>query len=172
VWACIVTAVLLIPLVVMQFTHQVKWNVVDFVVMGCLLFGIGLGYEVVARRSEKTTYRIACGVGLVTAFVLFWVNGAVGIVGNEGQPANLLYGAVFAVGLVGSLLSRFKPRGMAHTLFTAALVQLSIPLIALIIWPQVSWGAAGLFRVFVFNSVFAFLFAGSALMFRRAATTS
>ena len=30
------------------------------------------------------------GVGLAGAFLLFWVNGAVGIIGNEGQPANLM----------------------------------------------------------------------------------
>jgi hypothetical protein len=102
----------------------------------------------------------------VAAFLLAWVNGAVGIIGSENQPANLMYGAVFAVGIIGSLVARFKPRGMAYTLFAAALVQLSVPIIALIIWPQISWGGAGLVGVFVLNAFFAALFVVSGLLFR------
>jgi hypothetical protein len=169
VWAVVVALLLMIPLVAMQFTGEVNWDLFDFVVMGGLLFGVGLAYELVARRSGKTVYRIAFGVGLVAAFLLAWVNGAVGIIGSENQPANLMYGAVFAVGVIGSLVARFKPRGMAHTLFAAALVQLSVPVIALIIWPQISWGGAGLVGVFVLNAFFAALFVVSALLFRQAA---
>ena len=172
VWAVVVALLLMIPLVAMQFTGEVNWDLFDFVVMGGLLFGVGLAYELVARRSGKTVYRIAFGVGLVAAFLLAWVNGAVGIIGSENQPANLMYGAVFAVGVIGSLVARFKPRGMAHTLFAAALVQLSVPVIALIIWPQISWGGAGLVGVFVLNAFFAALFVVSALLFRQAADPS
>jgi len=155
----------------MQFTDEVKWTLFDFILMGALLFGAGLAYELVARRSEKTVYRVALGIGLAGAFFLLWVNGAVGIIGNEGQPANWMYGAVFVVGFVGSLLSRFKPHGMARTLFTAAFVQLLVPVIALLIWPppDTSW-APGIFGVFVLNAIFVMLFIVSALLFRRAGT--
>ncbi len=170
VWAVVIALVLMTPLVAMQFTNEVNWDLFDFVVMGALLFGAGLAYELVARRSEKTVYRVAFGVGLVGAFLLFWVNGAVGIIGNEGQPANLLYGAVFPVGFFGSIMARFEPRGMARTLFAAALVQMSVPVIALISWPPpaTSW-SPGVFRVFVLSAFFAMLFVGSALLFRNAA---
>ena len=170
VWAVVIALILMIPLVAMQFTNEVNWDLFDFVVMGALLFGVGLAYELVARRSEKTVYRVAFSVGLVTAFLLFWVNSAVGIIGNEGQPANLLYGAVFAVGFIGSLMARFKPRGMARTLSAAALAQMSVPVIALISWPPpaTSW-APSVFGVFVLSAFFAMLFVGSALLFRHAA---
>jgi hypothetical protein len=171
VWAAVVAFILLIPLLAMQFTDEVVWDLADFIVMGGLLFGVGLAYELVARRSEKTVYRGAfgVGVGLAGAFLLFWVNGAVGIIGNEGQPANLMYGAVFAVGLIGSLMTRFKPRGMARTLFAAALTQMLVPVFALLIWPPpvTSW-APGVFGVFVLSAFFAMLFVVSALLFRRA----
>ncbi len=172
VWAAVVAFILLIPLLAMQFTDEVVWDLADFIVMGGLLFGVGLAYELVARRSEKTVYRGALGVGLAGAFLLFWVNDAVGIIGNEGQPANLMYGAVFAVGLIGSLMTRFKPRGMARTLFAAALTQMLVPVIALLIWPPpvTSW-APGVFGVFVLSAFFAVLFVGSALLFRRANAT-
>lgn len=164
-----IALLLLIPLITMQFTDEVKWTLFDFVLMGAVLFGVGLAYELVARRSEKTVYRVAFGVGLAGAFLLFWVNGAVGIIGNEGQSANLMYGAVFAVGFVGALVSRFKPRGMARTLFAAAFAQMLVPVIALLIWPppDTSW-APSVFGVFVLCAFFAMLFVVSALLFRRA----
>ncbi len=120
-------------------------------------------------NSPVSLQVVAFGVGLAGAFLLFWVNGAVGIIGNEGQPANLMYGAVFTVGFIGSLMARFKPRGMAPTLFAAALAQMLVPVIALFIWPPpaTSW-APGVFGVFVLNAFFAMLFVVSALLFRRA----
>lgn len=175
VWAVVIALILLIPLVLTLSGSGVDgegwhWTLFDFVVMGALMFGVGLAYELVARTSEKTVYRVAFGVGLAAAFLLGWVNGAVGIIGNEGQPANLLYGAVFAVGFIGSLMARFKPRGMARTLFAAAFAQLLVPVIALIIWQsQISWGGAGMSGVFALNAFFAALFVLSASLFRRAA---
>jgi hypothetical protein len=176
IWAAVIALLLLIPLVLTLLGSGVDgegwhWTLFDFVAMGGLLFGVGLAYELVARRSEKTIYKVAFGIGLGTAFLLAWVNGAVGIIGNEGNPANLMYGAVFAIGFIGSLMARFKPRGMARTLFAAALAQMLVPGIALIIWPPqvTSWGAAGVDGVFVLNAFFAMLWAASALLFRRAA---
>lgn len=153
----------------MQFTDDVNWDVFDFVLMGAVLFGIGLAYELIARRSEKTVYRVAFGVGLAGAFLLFWVNAAVGIIGNEGQPANLLYGVVFVVGFIGSLVARFKSSGMARTLFSAAFAQMIIPVIAFLIWPPpvTSW-APSVFGVFMLNTFFATMFAISGLLFRKA----
>lgn len=169
-WSAVIVLILLIPFTAMQFTAEVNWDLFDFMVMGIALLGIGLAYEFIARRSEKTVYRIAFGTGLLGAFLLFWVNGAVGIIGSENNPANLLYGAVFAVGLIGSLLARFKPHGMALMLFIVAIVQLLIPVFALFVWPaQTSWGEAGVFGVFVFNSIFAILFVVSALLFQKTA---
>ncbi len=174
VWVVVVVLILIIPLVAMQFTEEVNWSLFDFVLMGTILFGVGLAYELIARRSEKKTmYRVAFGVGLVGAFLLFWVNGAVGIIGNEGQPANLMYGVVFAIGFIGSLVARFKSRGMARTLFAAAVAQMLIPIVALIIWPPpvTSW-APSVFSVFVLSAFFAMLFTVSALLFRCANATS
>ncbi len=118
-------------------------------------------------------YRVAVGVALAAAFLLVWVNGAVGIIGNEGNPANLMYFGVLAVGVIGALIARLEPHGMARALFATAFAQMLVPVIALIIWqPQVtSWGAAGVVGVFILNAFFATLWLGSALLFRRASAT-
>ncbi|MBT8235984.1 MAG: hypothetical protein KJO04_07310 [Bacteroidia bacterium] len=170
-WFLGVALLLLIPLITMQYTSEVNWDFTDFAVMGAVLFGIGLAYELIARRSQKTTYRVAFGIGLLGAFLLFWVNGAVGLIGNEAQTANLLYGAVFIVGLAGSILSRFKARGMYYTLIVAAIVQMLVPVTAFFIWPPpvTSWSPSVL-GVFVLSGFFALIFLLSGLLFKKAST--
>ena len=169
VWAGIVALLLMIPLIAMQFTTEVNWDFTDFAIMGAILFGIGFAYELIAGRSANTVYRTAFGVGLLGAFLLFWVNAAVGIIGNEGQPANLLYGAVFVVGLVGALISRFKAKGMSNTLFVATIVQMLVPMTAYFVWPppETSWSPSVL-GVFVLSGFFAVIFLVSGMLFRKA----
>ena len=166
VWSVIVALVLMLPLAT-QFTNEVQWN--EAAAYAVILLGAGGTYELWQwLKTRGSAYRFAFGVGLAWVLLLGWVSGAVGIIGSENQPVNLMYWAVPAVLLIGSLISGFNPRGMARTLFAAALVQILVPVIALIISPEVSWGNAGVIGVFIFNSIFAVLFLGSALLFRRA----
>lgn len=73
---------LLIPLVAMQFTNEVNWDIFDFIVMGILLFGTGLLCEFVLRKVKNTKNRIIiCGAVLLTLF-LIWAELAVGIFGS------------------------------------------------------------------------------------------
>lgn len=122
-------------------------------------------------KSRPAAYRWAIAVALTTVFLLVWMNGAVGIIGNEANPANLMYFGVLAVGIIGALISRFQPYWMARTFFMMALAQALVPVIALIIWPPqvISWGEAGVFGVFLLSVFFAMLFIVSAFLFRRAA---
>ncbi|MFA6393561.1 MAG: hypothetical protein WCW25_01680 [Patescibacteria group bacterium] len=167
VWAIVVAFILMLPLA-MRFTNEVQWG--EAVAYGVMLLVAGGFFELWQwLKTRARAYRIAFGVGLAGAFFLGWVSGAVGIIGSENNPANLMYWAVPAVLLIGSLISRFKPGGMARALFAAAVVQALVPAVALFIWPaEASWGEAGVIGVFVINSIFAALFAVSALFFRRA----
>jgi hypothetical protein len=77
------------------------------------------------------------------------------------------------VGCVGAVHARLEPRGMARALFATALVQMLVPVIALIIWsPATNSWAPGVLPVFVLNACFASLFVGSGLLFQRASTTN
>jgi hypothetical protein len=122
-------------------------------------------------RTKNWYYRIASALGLGTALLLFLLNGAVGIIGPETQPANLLYVAVLVAGLGGTLLARLKARGMHKTFMFVSLVQFIIPFVSFLIWPQLSWGGAGMAGVLILNSFFAMLFVASALLFRKAGLT-
>ena len=161
--------ILLLPLIAMQYTDEVVWDLADFVVAGVLLFGTGLAYELMARKGGTVAYRAAVGIALATVFLLVWVNGAVGIIGSENNDANLMYFGVISIGIIGAIISRLQPLGMARALFVTALAQALVPVIALTIWQPTSWGAAGVFGVFVLNAFFVMPLVGSALLFKRAA---
>ena len=160
-------SLLLLPLLAMQFTDEVAWDLADFSVAGVLLFGAGLTFELVARKASHIAYRIAVGVAVAAALLLVWISLAVGIIGNEGNPANLMYIGVLAVGIIGALLTRFRPQGMARALFATALAQVLVAAIVLTarlgtsgpIWPK---------DLLIATGFFAALWLGSALLFRRA----
>ena len=107
-----VAALLLAPLVAMQFTSEVDWDETDFIVMGFIFGSLGLALEFMVSRSESMAFRIASGIAILAAFLLIWANLAVGMIGSEGNPYNLLFGGVLAVALVGSIAARFRPSGM------------------------------------------------------------
>lgn len=164
--------ILLLPLLAMQFTDEVDWDVADFVIFGALIISVGLVYELASRKAKESgnaAYKTAAGLALAAAFLLFWINGAVGIIGSENNDANLLYFGVFAVGIVGSFLVRFRPYGMTIAMAAAAVTQALVPVIALIIWRPTGWGAAGMIGVFALNGFFVALWAESAFLFQKAA---
>ena len=80
--ALTVLLLLLIPLIAMQFTDEVNWTVLDFVVAAILLLGTGLLCELVIRKINKIKYRIAICVVLLAALLLTWAELAVGIFGT------------------------------------------------------------------------------------------
>ncbi|MGF1473568.1 MAG: hypothetical protein ACFB50_17745 [Rubrobacteraceae bacterium] len=155
--------ILLGPLLAMQFTGEVVWTLADFLFAGVIIFGTGLAYVLVARKTRNTAYRAAVGLALAAAFILVWAAGAVGIIGSEDNPANLMYVGVLAVGIAGTLIVRFEPEGMARTMVATAVVQGLIAGIALI------YGLGGAAEIVLPNGFFVGLFAGSALLFRHAA---
>ena len=65
----------------MQFTNEVNWTLSDFVVVGILVLGTGLMYELVLRNINQLKYRIAICGALQFALIMIWVELAVGIFG-------------------------------------------------------------------------------------------
>jgi hypothetical protein len=77
-----IAAILLAPLVAMQFTDQVHWTPFDFIVAGALLLGAALAYEFFARKSGSVAYRVTVGLVIATVLVVVWAELAVGIFGT------------------------------------------------------------------------------------------
>lgn len=162
-----VALIVLIPLVLTLLASW-HWRPGAFVLAFVLLFGgAGLTYELVAKKMlSNKTYRFAVGVAVAAVFVLVWMNAAVGgILGDD--PANMMYLGVLLVGFIGAVIARLEPQGMSHSLFATAFAMALVPAIALIIATPAF--ANGVVAVFGLHAVFAMLFVGSALLFRRAA---
>ena len=72
-------ALLLAPLVAMQFTEEVNWTPFDFAVFGALLAVAGGAFELVVRLTRRQAVRAAAGAAIAAAFLLAWAHGAVGL---------------------------------------------------------------------------------------------
>jgi len=77
-----VPILLLIPFIAMQFTDEVVWTSLDFVIMGILLLSTGLLCELVLRKVTKIKYRIVLCIAILVGFLILWAELAVGIFGT------------------------------------------------------------------------------------------
>lgn len=78
VWGA-VAALLLLPLVAMQFTAEVNWGAEDFAAAAMLLIGTGLALEVAARVLVGPVRRALAAAVIVAVVVLVWAELAVGL---------------------------------------------------------------------------------------------
>jgi hypothetical protein len=164
----LVTAVILLLFyVLMQISNEMNWSVFDFAVAGAFIFGTGLTYQLVTRKAGTMAYRFAVGLALAATFILVGVNLAVGVIGSEDNPANLMYGGVLAIGFLGAIIAELRPQGMARTLFAMALAQGLVAVIALILGLGAPW--SGPVEIVTLNGFFVVLFVGSGVLFRSAA---
>lgn len=109
---------LLLPLVA-----KAPWTASDFAFMGVLVGSVGLAFEFIVRKSGSLAYRFGAALALVAAFLTVWVNGAVGMIGSEDNPFNLLFGGVLFVALIGAIVARFEPAGMTRAMVVTAIAQ-------------------------------------------------
>jgi hypothetical protein len=156
----IAALLLLIPLLA-----RWPWTIGDFIFAGILILGAGFGYELISRKTNNKTYKIAVGIAVITTFLLLWINAAVGIIGDK-NPANMLYLGVIIIEILGIFIAKLQPKGMTRALLITAFAQALVPIIALIIWSpkNYSW-APGILPVFVLNTFFVVLFLSSAFLF-------
>jgi hypothetical protein len=154
-------AVWMVPLVASQFVDDWHWGVGGFVTAYFLFFLTGMAIALIARRIGLWSYKAGVGVALVAGFALAWSNMV--HVADSGNPANLWYYSVLAVGTAGSCLARLKPRGLASTLFAMAA---TLALIAVILpsgaTPYLARNMA------IGHGVFVVLFTAAGLLFRHA----
>lgn len=76
--------VLLVPLAAMQFTAEVSWSPLDFLVMGLLVFGTSSLFVLAARRAPRR-YWLPLGLLFGLGFLLLWAELAVGVFTGVGS---------------------------------------------------------------------------------------
>jgi hypothetical protein len=84
-WVAIVTvALLLIPAIAMQFTDEVNWGALDFLLMGVLLFVTG-SLAVLTWQKINPKYRMIAIIGVLLMILLIWAELAVGVFTEIGS---------------------------------------------------------------------------------------
>ena len=159
IWA-FAGALFLLPLVAMQLTTEMQWDGFDFLVMGGMLLTVCVVYEIAAHLARSNAYMVAAGIAVGGAFLTVWANGAVGIIGSENNPANVIFYWVLAFEFAASVLALFRARPMAWVMVGTAVMQLGVCVYA--------W-MAGLGHVWVFTGVMCALWLASARLFHEAA---
>lgn len=145
-----------------------SWDVLDFAVFAALLAGVGGAYWLARRMTDNTAYRAGVGIALLAAFLLVFVNGAVGIIGSSNNDANLMFFGVLAVGIISAVFAGFQPVGMVRAMTATAIAQVAVAVIAVTaglgasgpVWPT---------DVLVLTAFFTALWLVSAWLFRKAA---
>ena len=154
-------AVLMVPLVASRVVEGWNWSAGSFVFVYVLFFGTGMAYAVIARKMGAWSYKAGVGLALVAGFALGW--STMVQTADSGHPERLWYLSVLIVGLIGALLARLQPRGLAGTLFamaaTLALIAVMLPSGAP---PYLARNMA------IGHGVFVALFTASGLLFRHA----
>jgi hypothetical protein len=74
--------ILSVPLITMQFSEDVDWNLADFIVIGLLLFGTGIVYEFVVKKLQTKTQQMIAAAILLAVLLLIWAELAVGVFGS------------------------------------------------------------------------------------------
>ena len=154
-------ALMLLPVLALRGIEAAAWDLPgDFVFLAILLLALGLAWELAARIPDRRAYAAGAGIALAAALGGTWINLAVGIVGSEDNPANLIFAAPVAVAAAGALLARLRPPGMSLATTAAALAQLLAFAVAL---------AAGIGFTGPITILFAGLWLIAAWLFRRSA---
>ena len=63
----------------MQFTNEVNWNILDFIVAGILLIGTALACNFSLQKIKNTKLKVAICVAILAFLFLIWAELAVAI---------------------------------------------------------------------------------------------
>ena len=157
----------LLPAIAMQFTAEVNWTALDFTVFAVMIGSVGLALDRLVHLSANASFRLASIALMFTSFLLIWVNLAVGIIGGDSEPLNLLYALVLVAGAVMAWAGRFTPNAMLNCCLSMAVTQSVITLIAIIL----GWGQpySTPMMLFIGNGIFILGFLTAGALFYHAA---
>jgi hypothetical protein len=154
-------AIMLLAACAKLFVPGFLWTPGDFLAMGILLVVPSLCFEVALRMARNDNfYLLGAALGIGACFLLVYFNLAVGIIGGEDDPANVVFLWVIGTALATSLLARLRPAGVAIAMVVTALVQAGVAVYA---WTLGSPEGT------ILSAAFAGVFLAAAACFRHAA---
>ncbi len=157
-WAAAL-ALLLTPLVMMQFSDEWHWTIGSFLFAGTAIGGVGLLYELAERASENRPYRAGVAVALVASFLTVWTT----LVRDDGNGIGFFL--VIMAAVVGGISTWFRPAGLARAMLGIAIMQALLGA-AIATAPSTASMPGGPFKVLLFSGFFSALWLTSAAFFR------
>ncbi len=118
--------------------------------------------------TTATAYRSAVAVAIGTALFLIWGIGALGVLGVEGDRADLMFLGVLVIGLGSAITARFRAEAMVRAMLVTAAATLLVGVIALLLGKHEA-AESSVPEILGLTGMYASLFAGSAWLFRSAA---
>lgn len=115
-------------------------------------------------KSASTYYRLAVGVFVATVLFLVLAVGALGIIGDGEQDR--IYIGVLVIAVIGTVVARLRPAGMAVALVATAAAQALITLTAFLAGLH---EGASVIDILGINAMYVVLFGLSAWLFWRSA---
>lgn len=112
-----------------------------------------------------TTYRIALGIAAGATLFLILGIGALGVIGAEGDRADMMFLGVLVIGLGGSIVTRLRPEGMVWTMGAMAAATMTVGIIAIILRKHEA-EESSVAEILGLTGMFAALFAASAWRFQ------
>lgn len=93
----------------------------------------------VTVRGDNRFYRWAWVAFLAGVFLLFWVNGAVGIIGASNNDVNMLYNALLGLGVLAAIVLKGRSLVLAMLMLVMDFFLCSLLAVA---WVM-DWGISG-----------------------------
>lgn len=130
-------ALMLAPALATRLTDQMAWDPADFILVAIMLAAACGAWEFAMRKTENWAYAAGAIVAAGAALLLFLVIGAVGFIGNEDDPVNLLFFGVITLALGGAIIVRFRAGGMSRTMAVSAGAQIAAGALAVAMVPDI-----------------------------------
>ena len=119
-------------------------------------------------NGASTTYRIALGIAAGATLFLVLGIGALGVIGAEGDRADMMFLGVLAIGLGGAIGTRLRPEGMVWTMGAMAAATMIVGIIAIVLEKHEA-DESSVVEILGLTGMYASLFAVSAWRFGVAA---
>ncbi len=110
-----------------------NWTLLDYVLFTLLLSGPLIALWYFLRSERKVFYRLGVLFAAVGVFLVLWVNGAVGILGEAGSHASMIYVVIPFIALAGAFKTRARTKGLTMTMLILVGAMALIPLFALVL---------------------------------------
>lgn len=98
----------------------------ELIFLGALIVVTGVGYEIASRIPARLAYAAGLALAVLTGLAHVLINGAVGIIGSEDNPANRIYIAALAAAGTSSLLALLRARWMQWAMVATAITQVAV----------------------------------------------